>query len=152
MLFFRTFVPPKAPFVSSNWLFYTATLYNPLFFIFLTFFTSQNELKTVGIDKVFTAFWPQKCLSVKNISSGGEAREKKTSFLFFWNQGTWLFFLRFISCFFNQFDFFCFFSLCSSRGELCWVTVNLTPYPFLSFLHSFFLSNDELCGNNYWVT
>ena len=73
-------------------------------FCFFTFFTSQNELKTAGINKVFTAVLPQKCLKffrlgttlrsglgkLKNSSSGGGA-QKNDYFLHFFQLGTLFF-------------------------------------------------------------
>ena len=83
---------------------------------FITFFTSQNELKTIWIYMVFTAFLPKKCLKffsprpslcsdlgiVKNISSGGSAW-KKAIFFSLRNQGTLLFFLKMYQMFFQPF-------------------------------------------------
>ena len=62
----------------------------------MTFFTSQNELKTAGINKVFTAVLPQKCLKFfclglryapasenSRIVPVGEARKKRLLFSLF---------------------------------------------------------------------
>ena len=77
----------------------------------MTFFTSQNELKTPGINKVFTAVLPKKMPEIfsprptlrsglgklKNSSSGGGA-QKNDYFFHFFQSLDFVFFLFYCRC------------------------------------------------------